>query len=53
MIDNSSPYISDNELVKNANFGLAYDSPSKPRFGKNNRYTGNLKGEVLRNAIFN
>jgi parallel beta-helix repeat protein len=53
MIDNSSPYISDNELVKNANFGLAYDSPSKPRFGKNNRYTGNLKGEILRNAIFN
>jgi parallel beta-helix repeat protein len=53
LIDNSSPYISDNELVKNANFGLAYDSPSKPKFGKNNRYAGNLKGDVLKNARFN
>ena len=53
MIDNSSPYISDNELVKNAHFGLAYGPPSKPRFGKNNRYTGNLKGDILTNAIFN
>jgi parallel beta-helix repeat protein len=52
MINASSPYLSANRLLNNAQYGLIYGKSSKPTFGAKNAFAGNGKGKAFTKATF-
>jgi parallel beta-helix repeat protein len=52
IINASSPYLSANRLLNNAQYGLVYGKSSKPTFGAKNEFAGNGKGNVFAKATF-
>jgi parallel beta-helix repeat protein len=52
IINASSPYLSANQLLNNAQYGLVYGKSSKPTFGLKNAFAGNRKGKAFTNATF-
>jgi parallel beta-helix repeat protein len=52
IINASSPYLSANRLLNNAQYGLVYGKSSKPTFGAKNTSAGNSKGNAFTNATF-
>jgi parallel beta-helix repeat protein len=52
ILNASSPYLSANRLERNAQYGIAYGPPSRPKFGSRNAFAGNTQGEALTNATF-
>jgi serine/threonine protein kinase len=42
----SSPFLGGNQLSENGNYGLRYDSASKPGFGEPNKIFGNKAGDI-------
>jgi serine/threonine protein kinase len=51
MVIASAPYLSANELLRNLQCGLAYDSKSKLSLGKRNTFSENKQGELLTKPI--
>jgi parallel beta-helix repeat protein len=51
MVIASALYLSGNELVRNSQCGLAYDSKSKLSLGKRNVFTDNRQGDLLTKPI--
>jgi len=51
MVIASAPYLSGNELLRNSQCGLAYDSKSKLSLGKRNVFTDNRQGDLLTKPI--
>ena len=51
MVIASAPYLSGNELVRNSQCGLAYDSKSKLSLGKRNVFAENKQGDLLTKPI--
>jgi len=51
MVIASAPYLSGNELVRNLQCGLAYDSKSKLSLGKRNVFAENKQGDLLTKPI--
>jgi len=51
MVIASAPYLSGNELVRNSQCGLAYDSKSKLSLGKRNVFADNKQGDLLTKPI--
>ena len=52
IINASSPYLSANRLLNNAQYGLVYGKSSKLTFGAKNEFAGNGKGNVFTKATF-
>lgn len=52
IINASSPYLSANRLLNNAQYGLVYGKSSKPTFGAKNAFAGNGKGKAFTKATF-
>jgi len=52
IINASSPYLSANRLLNNAQYGLVYGKSSKPTFGAKNEFAGNGKGNAFTKATF-
>ncbi len=52
IINASSPYLSANRLLNNAQYGLFYGRSSKPTFGAKNAFAGNGKGNAFTKATF-
>jgi parallel beta-helix repeat protein len=52
IINASSPYLSANRLLNNAQYGLVYGKSSKPTFGAKNAFAGNGKGNAFTKATF-
>ncbi len=52
IINGSSPFLSANKLLNNAQYGLLYGKTSKPTFGAKNAFAGNGKGETYTHAAF-
>jgi parallel beta-helix repeat protein len=51
MVIASAPYLSGNELRRNLQCGLAYDSKSKLSLGKRNVFAENKQGDLLTKPI--
>ena len=51
MVSASAPYLSGNELRRNLQCGLAYDSKSKLSLGKRNIFLENKQGDLLTKPI--
>jgi hypothetical protein len=51
MVIASAPYLSANELLRNLQCGLAYDSKSKLSLGKRNTFSENKQGDLLTKPI--
>ena len=51
MVIASAPYLSANELLRNSQCGLAYDSRSKLSLGKRNTFADNKQGDLLTKPI--
>ena len=51
MVIASAPYLSGNELRRNSQCGLAYDSKSKLSLGKRNIFSENKQGDLLTKPI--
>jgi parallel beta-helix repeat protein len=51
MVSASAPYLSGNELRRNLQCGLAYDSKSKLSLGKRNVFSENKQGDLLTKPI--
>jgi tRNA A-37 threonylcarbamoyl transferase component Bud32 len=51
MVIASAPYLSGNELRRNSQCGLAYDSKSKLSLGKRNVFSENKQGDLLTKPI--
>ena len=52
IVNASSPYLSGNRLLNNAQYGLVYGRASKPTFGAKNEFAGNGKGNAFTKATF-
>jgi serine/threonine protein kinase len=51
MVIASAPYLSANELLRNSQCGLAYDSKSRLSLGKRNVFSENKQGDLLTKPI--
>lgn len=51
MVIASGPYLSENELLRNLQCGLAYDSKSKLLLGKRNVFSENKQGDLLTKPV--